>query len=84
VPTRIAEPTHFAYSTLAKAARLRRANLLDTIDDLKAKLEVTKREHEAAIAELRNLEAHENEKPADLTPASTIAPQPTDVLEPVM
>ena|SRR5438874_291899 len=36
--TRNAEYAHFAYSTLARAARARRTNLVTTIDDLKAKL----------------------------------------------
>ena len=36
-----------------------------TIDDLKAKLEVVKREHEGANAELRILEANECERPAN-------------------
>jgi flagellar FliJ protein len=80
--TRIAEPAHFAYSTLAKAARLRRTNLVTTIDDLKAKYEVAKREHEKATAELRTAESHESEKPADPAPINTIAPQPSDVLTP--
>jgi flagellar protein FliJ len=78
--TRMADPAHFAYSTLAKAARMRRSNLATTTDDLKAKLEVAKREHQLVTTELRTLEAHECERPADPAPASTIVLQPNDAL----
>jgi flagellar FliJ protein len=54
--TGIRAPSHFAYSTFAKAARLRRTKLLDSIADLKVKLEATKREHEEAANELSKLE----------------------------
>src|ERR1700693_863801 len=61
--TRIADPAHFAYSTLAKAARVRRTNLVTTTGDLKAKLEVAKSEHAGVLAELRKLEPHQCERP---------------------
>jgi flagellar FliJ protein len=78
--TRIADPAHFAYSTLAKAARLRRNNLATTSGDLKAKLEVAKSEHAVVLAELRNAEAHVRETSADRKIVSTTALQTNDVL----
>ena len=58
--TGIKDPAHFAYSTFAKAAGLRRSNLLTSIGDLKVKLESAKREHEEAVFELRKLEPAES------------------------
>ena len=58
--TGIKDPAHFAYSTFAKAAGLRRSNLLTSIGDLKVKLESAKREHEEAVFELRKLEPGES------------------------
>jgi flagellar FliJ protein len=58
--TGIKDPAHFAYSTFAKAAGQRRANLLTSAADLKAKLESAKREHEEAVLELRKLEPPES------------------------
>jgi flagellar protein FliJ len=49
----------FAYSTLAKATTLRRAKLLNSVADLRAKLDLAKREHERAESELRTLEPAE-------------------------
>jgi flagellar export protein FliJ len=54
--TGIKDPAHFAYSTFAKAAGQRRGNLLNSIDDLKIKLETARREHEEIALELRKLE----------------------------
>jgi hypothetical protein len=54
--TGIKDPAHFAYSMFAKAAGLRRANLLTSVADLKVKLESAKREHEESVLELRKLE----------------------------
>jgi hypothetical protein len=47
---------HFAYSTFAKSARLRRNNLLNSVGDLEIKLGAARREHETVAAELRQLE----------------------------
>ena len=47
---------HFAYSTFAKSARLRRNNLLNSVEDLEIKLEAARRERETVAAELRQLE----------------------------
>jgi flagellar protein FliJ len=54
--TGIKDAAHFAYSMFAKAAAQRRSNLLTSVLDLKAKLEVARRDHEEAAAELRKLE----------------------------
>src|SRR4030095_11164453 len=53
--TRTKEPAHFAYSTFAKAAGQRRANLLTSVADLRAKLDNAKRDHEEAVLELGKL-----------------------------
>ena len=58
--TGIKDPAHFAYSTFAKAAGLRRNNLLTSVADLKGKLETARREHEEALMELRKLEPPES------------------------
>jgi flagellar protein FliJ len=58
--TGVRDPAHFAYSTFAKAASLRRANLLTSVADLSSKLEAARREHENAVVELRKLEPIEN------------------------
>jgi hypothetical protein len=73
--TKIKDTGHFAYSTLAKAAAMRRSNLLASLVNLKPKLEVAKRELEAATKQLRDLESIQ-------TPASSIyrtitSPSPT-------
>jgi flagellar FliJ protein len=57
--TGIKDPAHFAYSTFAKAAAQRRANLLTSVADLKAKLDNARREHEEAVLELSKLEPPE-------------------------
>jgi len=57
--TGVKDPAHFAYSTFAKAAAQRRANLLTSVADLKAKLDRAKRDHEAAVLELGKLEPSE-------------------------
>jgi len=54
--TGIRDPAHFAYSTFAKAAALRRANLQTSASDLRAKLDAARAEHEEALSELRKLE----------------------------
>lgn len=54
--TGIKDPAHFAYSTFAKAAAQRRANLMVSVTDLKTKLDAAKRDHEDAASELTKLE----------------------------
>jgi hypothetical protein len=58
------DPTNVLYSTLAIATAQRRANLLRSVVDLRAKLFIAKREHERAKAELLALE------PVDLRDAN--------------
>jgi hypothetical protein len=47
--TGIKDPAHFAYSTFAKSASLRRDNLRTSADGLKAKLEGAQRERDEAL-----------------------------------
>jgi hypothetical protein len=54
--TGVRDSGHFAYSTFAKAARLRRSNLLNSVEDLKVKLDAARHEHAATAAELSRLE----------------------------
>lgn len=54
--TGIKDPAHFAYSTFAKAAAHRRANLLNSVSELKVQLETAKRDHEESASELTKLE----------------------------
>jgi hypothetical protein len=58
--TGIKDPAHFAYSTFAKAAGLRRTNLLTSVADLKVKLESARREHEELVLELKKLDPPES------------------------
>jgi len=58
--TGVRDPAHFAYSTFAKAATLRRANLLTSVVDLRSKLEAARQEHANAVVELRKLEPIES------------------------
>jgi hypothetical protein len=54
--TGIRDQAHFAYSTFAKAAAQRRANLLTSVADLKGKLALAKSDHEEAVQALKRLE----------------------------
>jgi flagellar export protein FliJ len=58
--TGVRDAAHFAYSTFAKAAAQRRANQLNSINDLRTKLDIARREHEEAALELRKLEPVES------------------------
>jgi flagellar export protein FliJ len=69
--TGIPDPTHFAYSTYARAARTRRDNLHHSADELRGQLDEAKRAFEEAQAELlkaQNLEGREkgSERPPDV------------------
>lgn len=55
--TGITDRSHFAYSTFAKAANLRRENLLASIAGLRAKLSDAVRERDEAQAEVTSSEA---------------------------
>ncbi len=54
--TGVRDQTHFAYSTFAKAAALRRSNLLTSVAELKVKLAAAKRDHEEAMLAVKRLE----------------------------
>jgi flagellar FliJ protein len=58
--TGVRDAAHFAYSTFAKAAALRRANLLTSVADLRLKLDAARQEHEDAVTDLRKLEPIES------------------------
>jgi hypothetical protein len=48
---------HFAYSTLAKAAALRRHNLMTSVTDIQSRLDVAKRELREATLQLHEIES---------------------------
>ena len=58
--TGVRDASHFAYSTFAKAAHQRRSNLATSLADLRAKLDVARRDHEDTVSELRTLEPVED------------------------
>jgi hypothetical protein len=57
--TGIKDPAHFAYSTFAKSASLRRDNLRTSADGLKAKLEVAQRERDDALEQVSRADTPE-------------------------
>lgn len=63
--TGVKDPAHFAYSTFAKAVVQRRDNLMTSVDDLRSKLDVARRDHDAALDELQRLEAVEPRESSD-------------------
>lgn len=64
--TGISDPTHFAYSTFAKAASQRRDNLMASADELRAQLDVARASLSEAEEELGKFEALlERERDAD-------------------
>ncbi|WP_370638368.1 flagellar export protein FliJ [Aurantimonas sp. VKM B-3413] len=52
----ISDVNHFAYPTFAKAARLRRDNLMNSVKDLKVQINAARLSLEEAEAELSNAE----------------------------
>jgi flagellar protein FliJ len=54
--TKIRDTGHFAYSTFAKAAALRRSNLLTSVADLKTKLDAAERELDEVTEQVHDLE----------------------------
>ena len=58
--TGVKDAAHFAYSTFAKAAALRRTKLMTSVSDLRLKLDAAKQEHGEAAMELRKLEPIES------------------------
>ena len=64
----ITDPTHFAYSTYARAARTRRDNLRNSAEELGEQLAAVQAELEEARAELHRVESLEGrEKGLDRT-----------------
>ena len=57
--TRTKDPAHFAYSTFAKSASLRRDNLRTSADGLKAKLEIAQRERDDALEQVSRADTPE-------------------------
>jgi len=57
--TGIKDPAHFAYSTFAKSASLRRNNLRTSADGLKAKLEAAQRERDEALEQVARADTPE-------------------------
>ena len=57
--TGVRDQAHFAYSTFAKAAAQRRANLLISVADLKVQLGAAMRDYEEAALALKRLEPSE-------------------------
>jgi hypothetical protein len=55
----VKDPSHFSYSTFAKAAAQRRENLNNSSDKLRIQLDDARRAHEEALSELQKLEANE-------------------------
>ena len=74
--TGITDPTHFAYSTFATAARIRRSNLSTTIADLSARLDSARRDHDAMTAELQDSVPSTSE-PGDHDEESAKGPLPS-------
>jgi flagellar protein FliJ len=57
--TGIKDPAHFAYSTFAKSASLRRDNLRTSADGLKAKLEAAQKERDDALEQVSRADTPE-------------------------
>ncbi|MBM3609099.1 MAG: flagellar export protein FliJ [Alphaproteobacteria bacterium] len=51
------DPSHFAYSTYARAARGRRDNLRNSASELRGQLDEAKARHEEALEELKKAES---------------------------
>ena len=68
--TKIRDTGHFAYSTFAKAAALRRSNLLSSVADLKTKLDAAKRELDEATEQLRDFELAHSDTPSTIDVAA--------------
>jgi hypothetical protein len=60
--TGVRDQAHFAYSTFAKAAALRRSNLLTSVAELKVKLAAARRDYEDAVVALKRLEPAADER----------------------
>ena len=63
----VADPTHFAYSTYARAARTRRDNLHQSAEDLRSQLDEAKARLEEAAEELSKAQSIDlRDKSSDL------------------
>lgn len=60
-----ANPTHFAYSTYARAARVRRDNLKHSADELRGQLEEAKAHHAEALEEVAKAQSLEGREKSD-------------------
>ena len=58
--TGVKDLAHFAYSTFAKAAAQRREKLLISVEDLRLKLEAALADRDAALENLRKLNANDS------------------------
>lgn len=58
--TGIRDESHFSYSTFAKAAAQRRANLRASVDDLRSRLEAARDELSNALTDLKKAEQIED------------------------
>ena len=52
----ISDPAHFAYPTYARAARVRRENIVNSANELKGQLDAAKGELEMAFEEMKKIE----------------------------
>jgi flagellar protein FliJ len=55
--TGVKDQAHFAYSTFAKSAAVRKDKLVASVDGLRAQLGDAQKAHETAVAELRAVES---------------------------
>jgi flagellar export protein FliJ len=69
------DPSHFAYSTYARAARSRRENLKNSASELNEQLASANADLDEALAELQKVENLEGREKG-LDRASALAPQP--------
>jgi hypothetical protein len=68
--TRNKDSGHFAYSTLAKAAALRRCNLMNSVTDINSRLDVARRELDEVTVQLHGLELAHSQPPS-ISPVAT-------------
>ncbi|MDP9139009.1 MAG: flagellar export protein FliJ [Pseudomonadota bacterium] len=74
----VSDPAHFNYSTIAKAARTRRDNLLRSVGELRDQLEAAQgalREEESELRKVELLAEKEIESRHEAVPAAGIAAQ---------
>jgi hypothetical protein len=69
--TRNRNSGHFAYSTFAKAAAMRRCNLMNSVTDIESRFDVAKRELDEVTIQLRDLELAGSQAPSIRTIATT-------------